>query len=387
MVSGSEIEGGGGGMRACRIAAAHLLATIRRGSKEGGMSSRRARQRGRTHAVVGTERAVAHLDSTSETHARDRELAKRAEKTVAGVIIADDSPPDTLKFPSLEGGVLLGGDGREIGSEEHEALLNRLRLERASYVVTQSRSDGREYKRRRKTNGLRQLAISFRPEHALAFARLERVGLGVRREVIDEARRLGAEFERLSGYRLEATEIHPEEGSLHLHLVYATVGPDQKLLHPVGGAGRKGLRLAGPSVIGTLRLVDAGIWPENDGRLAQKWLADRRRGGVEPVDFSLSQYLDGLAEKALLALGSCEPVAKAIIEEARTDYERAAKVKRESRPDVLEMRVGELEGRNLQLVAEVEQLRSELARANETRGQRFPVRLRGPDRSGPAMGL
>ena len=351
------------------------------------MSGRRAKQRGRTHAIVGTERAVAHLDSTSETHARDRELAKRAEKTVAGVIIADDSPPDTLKFPSVEGGGLLGGDGREISSEEHESLLNGLRKERGHYVVTQRRSDGREYKRRRKTNGLRQLAISFRPEHALAYARLERVGLGVRREVVDEVRRLGAEFKRLSGYRLEALEIHPEEGSLHLHLVYSTVGPDQKLLHPVGGAGRKGLRLAGPSVIGTLRLVEAGVWPESDGRLARKWLADRRRGGVEPVDLSLSQYLDGLAEKALLAVGSREPTALAVITGARADYVKCARERREARPDVLEERVNELQGRNDRLSSEVEQLRVELALAKEVQVNRFPARLRGPNLGGPGMGM
>lgn len=351
------------------------------------MSGKRARQRGWTHAVVGTERAVAHLDSTSKTHAQDRELAQRAEKTVAGVIIADDSPPDLLKFPSLGGGVMLAADGREISSGEHESLLNGLRKERGHYVVTQRRSDGREYKRRRKTNGLRQLAISFRPEHALAFARLERIGLGGRRELVEEVRRLGAEFEKLSGYKWEAAELHPEEGSLHLHLVYSTVGPDQKLLHPVGGAGRKGLRLAGPSVIGTLRLVEAGVWPEADGRLAQKWLADRRRGGVEPVDLSLSQYLDGLAGKALQAIGSCEPTAWAVIAGARADYVRAAREKREARPDVLEERVNELQGRNEQLSAEVEQLRAELARANEAQVSRFPVRLRGPNRSGPGMGL
>jgi len=211
--------------------------------------------------------------------------------------------------------------------------------------------------------------------------------LGGRQELVDEVRRLGAEFERLSGYQLEASELHPEEGSLHLHLTYSTVDPDHKLLHPVGGPGRKGLRLAGPSIIGTLRLVDAGIWPESDGRLAQKWLADRRRGGVEPVDLSLSQYLDGLAEKALLAVGSCEPAARAIIAGARADYVKAAREKRETRPDVLEERVGELEGRNAQLTAEVEQLRLELSRVREARVSRIPVRLRRPDRGGPGMGL
>jgi uncharacterized small protein (DUF1192 family) len=211
--------------------------------------------------------------------------------------------------------------------------------------------------------------------------------LGVRREVVDEVCRLGAEFEKLSGYKWEAAEIHPEEGSLYLHLVYSTVSPDQKLLHPVEGAGRKGLRLAGPSVIGTLRLVDAGIWPEDDGRLARSWLADRRRGGVEPADFSLSQYLDGLAEKALLALGSREPEAREIIAGARADYVRTAREKRQNRPDVLEKRVGELEERNAELAAEVNRLRADLAVANVGPERGFGGRLRRPGHGGAEMGL
>ncbi len=83
---------------------------------------------------------------------------------------------------------------------------------------------------------------------------------------------------------------------------------------------------------------------------------------------------------------SREPAARAIIAGARADYESAAKERRGSRPDVLEMRVGELEERNAGLAAEVEQLRSELARANETRGRNFPVRLRSPDRGGRSIG-
>lgn len=329
------------------------------------MSGKYIRKKGKTHAVIGTERAIEHLNPTSLTHARDKERAQEAREKVAGVIIAADSPTDTLKFPSLENGVMLGANGAEITSAEHTALLTRLKNERGHYVTKQRRTDGREFNRKRKTDGLRQLAITFRPEHALAFARIDQAGLPVRASIIEYAKKLGAEFGRLTGYEWVAAQIHPEEGNLHVHLAYATVNKDRELLHPNKSIGRKGLRLAGPSVIGTLRLVDTGIWPQEDGVLARSWLADRRVGGSDPVDYTLSMYLDGLADMTLLGLGKISPDAAKFIDRARLDYETDAKRRRAERPDIvakqvtaLQARNAELEARNAELEVEIERLKA-----------------------------
>ena len=320
------------------------------------MSAKNARKKGKTHAVIGSERAIEHLNPGSDTHARDKARAQEARERVAGLVIADDSPTETLKYPSLNNGVMLRADGTEITGEEHAALLSRLKTERGRYVMKQRRADGREYNRSRKTDGLRQLAITFRPEHALALARIDRAGLPVRASVIDYACKLGAEFARMTGYEWVAAQIHPEEGSLHVHLAYATVNKKRELLHPSEGIGRKGLRLAGPSVIGTLRLVDSGIWPEEDGRLARSWLADRRVGGADPVDYTLSSYLDGMADKTLLGLGKLNPVAAEIVNRARLDYETDAKQRRSERPDVVAKEVAKLQTRNAELEAANESL-------------------------------
>ena len=141
-----------------------------------------------------------------------------------------------------------------------------------------------------------------------------------------------------------------------MHLAYATVNKKRELLHPSEGIGRKGLRLAGPSVIGTLRLVDSGIWPEEDGRLARSWLADRRVGGADPVDYTLSAYLDGLADKTLLGLGKLNPVAAEIVKRARLDYETDARQRRSERPDVVAKEVAKLQTRNAELEAANESL-------------------------------
>lgn len=320
------------------------------------MSAKIARKKGKTHAVIGSERAIEHLNPSSPTHARDKARAQEARERIAGVIIAEDSPPEALKYPSLTNGVMLGADGKEISGTEHTALLTRLKSERGRYVVTQRRTDGREYQRSRKIDGLRQLAITFRPEHALALARIDQAGLPVRATVLDFACKLGQEFQRITGYEWVAAQIHPEEGNLHVHLAYATVNKKGELLHPTKGIGRKGLRLAGPSVIGTLRLVDAGIWPQEDAALARAWLADRKVAGSDPVDYVLSGYLDGLAEKTLLGLGQIRPDAAAIVKKARLDYETDAKTRREGRPDVIANQLAALRVRNHELEQEKKEL-------------------------------
>jgi hypothetical protein len=358
----------------------------------------KVKARGKTHAIIGTERAVAHLDPTSITHARDRLRMLEERHKLAGAIVATSSPTEPMKYPSLQGGVLLAANGCELASDMHSELLTRIRDERGSYYTRQRRPDGREYNRKRKTQGLKQLAISFRPDHALAFSRLDHAGYSIRDVVIEFAKMLGVEFARLTSYEYVAAQVHPEEGSLHAHIAYATVDESRALLHPTGGKGRKGLRLAGPSVIGTLRLVDGGIWPDSDGDLARSWLAARRDGGEEPVDYALSQYIDGLAEKSLIGLSHGDATAKALIDEAISNYAVDARSRRAERIDVQAEKLTELQTRNDDLGAgnaalatrnqalelENARLREELLARGDDMGssRRVPKGLRGIGMSG-----
>ena len=91
------------------------------------MKTKRLKTTGVTHAVVGTRRAIEHLDSTSETHRRDQEFAKRARGLKKELVVVDASgrkeTAEPLKFPSLNSGVLLSNTGDEITPDIHRELL------------------------------------------------------------------------------------------------------------------------------------------------------------------------------------------------------------------------------------------------------------------------
>ena len=348
-------------------------------NKKKGTAARRNRVKGRTTARVASVNSIIHLDSTSELHAEHQKLSKRIHARANQEVLVNIEPQETLKFPSLGKGVMLDGKGSEINGDAHLELLNRLTNQRGYYHAQETRKNGTTYQRKLKTTGIHQLAVTYYPVYSMAFSRLENEGIPMRDLVLDHTRKLGAEFNRLSGYEVVAMQVHPNEGILHPHLCYATVDEQHKLLHPLTGPGRRGLRFLGPASIGTLRLVENNLWPESDAVLVRKFLAGSVRRGQEPLDWILSRYLDGLAEKTLIDLSKINATVSKIWKDVVSEYSSYAKTQRESRPDLMAENI-------VALTAENESLRAELTKLKQgTPPKSQPVNT-GP-RALPALKL
>jgi hypothetical protein len=328
--------------------------------------ARRNRVKGRTTATVSSVSSITHLDSSSDLHAEHQELSKRLHSEARSQVTVQMPAPQAAKFPSLGKGILFNGEGEPIDSDSHLQLLSQLTRERGNYIATETRKNGATYKRKLPTTGIRQLAVTYFPIHSMTLARLDNMGIPVRDVVMDHTRRLGVEFGRLTGYETVAMQIHPNEGNLHQHICYATVDAENQLINPLGGRGRRGLRFLGPSCIGTLRLVEHGLWPEADAGLARKFLAGSVRGGVEPVDWVLARYLDGLAERSLLEMSHFNPAVKDIWEGVVKEYASYATARREARPDLMAERIETLSAENAALRDELAALKQSAALKGET---------------------
>jgi hypothetical protein len=313
--------------------------------------------KGRTAARVASVKSIVHLDSTSALHAEHQELSKRIHAQASREVTVSVEPPTILNFPSIGKGIMLDQKGVEIGSEKHLKRLDQLRQDRSFYIAKETRKNGATYERKLRTTGVHQLAVPYFPVYSMTFARLDNQGIPVRDAVLDHTRKLGTEFERLTGYEVLASQIHPNEGVLHPHICYATVDHEHRLLHSITGRGRRGLRFLGPALIGTLRLVENGIWPESDSEMATTFLKGSIRRGQEPVDWVLSRYLDGLAEKTLLNLSRTHEIVKQIWGEVVHEYSAYAIKRRSERPDLMANRLSELESENNDLRAELIALR------------------------------
>ena len=319
--------------------------------------ARVGRVKGCTNAPVTRERSIIHLDSSTADHFADQELSKRLQAEAQAQVTVSMGAPESAKFPSLGKGLLIDGSGEVIDSTSHLNLLTQLNRDRGHYIATETRKNGASYQRKLPTVGIRQLAVTYFPVHSMTLARLDNCGIPVRDVVMDHTRRLGVEFGRLTGYETVAMQIHPNEGNLHQHICYATVDAENQLINPLGGRGRRGLRFLGPSCIGTLRLVEHGLWQEEDAGLARKFLAGSVRGGVEPVDWVLARYLDGLAERSLLEMSHFNPAVKDIWEGVMKEYASYATARREARPDLMAERIETLSAENSSLRAELAALK------------------------------
>ena len=261
-----------------------------------------------THIAITKVSTIDHLDSNSAVHAKHKVLAeearaKRAERERDWISFA---PPGKLKFPCLQGGLLLRPDCSIMSSFDHRFLLKRLVKDRAFYFREEMRADGRARLRKIKTRSVRNLALTFRPDFSAFLAsRAEgRDGDAVRAHVIACAKVAMDEFKAATGLEVVAAEIHPESGNLHLHISYCSVDGQNRLLWPATACGRKGLRMAGAWHVGTLRLARAGYLSDGDARLAETDLRRAvRRHGVEPIDWALAQTLDEQCERFVATNG------------------------------------------------------------------------------------
>lgn len=315
-----------------------------------------------THITVSRVRTVEHLDATSGTHATDRERAREARQRKAAQKETRNKtrPNEALLYPSLGGGLLFGPDGRELSPSEHKARLVEAIAERSFYWRDEVRADGRLRRRKRKTNGAHNLAVTVRPDFAMLLAALERnpnTRHLVRPFMLQLARELAREFAALTGLEVLAVEVHPEEGNLHLHLSYATVSADNRLLWSDRSAGRKGLRCAGAWHIGNLRLALAGYVPRDDAALA---VADLRRvqslHGAPPIDWTLSQSVDGHCVAFVEKHG-----LQAAFADVAERYGREVRERRAQRPDQLRAQAAKATADRDRLAKENAALKAQLA--------------------------
>lgn len=323
------------------------------------MSARKNIAKGRMNSAVVKRRTGEHLDPQHATHVTDHREAKKARAELASNVTLNIAPPEPLKYPSLDGGRRMDAGGHALNPQEFQDRIKDAQ-QRTFYWADYKKRDGSVSRRRCPTVPVHQSAFSYFPAYDLAFSRLEQHGLQMAPAIIDHAKILSRHFASASGYQVVASAIHPEEGVLHHHLIWTHVDEENILLHRADGRGRRGPRFLGPALIGTLRLVDRGIWPEEDATLARKFFSDRVRQGDEPIDWVLSQVLDGLAEKTLTGLSIIYPWVRDVWMQAEADYRMSAQARRASRPDLMQARVSNLETENARLRAQVAALRASL---------------------------
>ena len=109
--------------------------------------------------------------------------------------------------------------GRELSPREHKARLLDAIAQRSFYWRDEMRTDGRPHRRKRKTSGVHNLAVTLRPDHAVLLASLERdprTSHLVRPFVLQLALNLAREFAAFTGLEVLTVECHPEEGKVVL---------------------------------------------------------------------------------------------------------------------------------------------------------------------------
>jgi uncharacterized protein YeeX (DUF496 family) len=204
--------------------------------------------------------------------------------------------PESLKFPSLGGGLARKPDGTPLALAELDRYLGTEIAQSSFYLRQIMRPDGRVQYRKQPTDGLRDLAITIRSDHALAFQELDQSGFSVAEVVEDFGKFTAQGLHGATGYRVRAYWVHTEEGRLHLHITYSTVDEANQLIHQEGRRGRHGPVHAFASVIGTVRLGRLGWLPKEWHDDAEGWLRDRSKNGQQPLDWVLSEALDGWIE-------------------------------------------------------------------------------------------
>jgi hypothetical protein len=279
-----------------------------------------------------------------------------------------DTAPDQLKFPSLGGGLARKADGASLTLAELDDYFGK-EIERSSYYMRECpRPDGRIQYRREKTFGLHDLAITLRSDYALAFEELDSSGHSVAKYVEAMAHFTAESLQQQTRYRLVAFWAHPEEGRLHLHVTYSTVDENHRLIHQEGRRGRHGPVHAFPSVIGTVRLGRLGWLPDEWHNDAERWLKDRSKNGQEPLDWILSEALDGWIESWVQRQG--ETVQKVFAHQheiyhqeiintvARSPAAMAEALTRaKTEREAAELRAAKIEQRNVELNRELAALR------------------------------
>ncbi|MDF9827506.1 hypothetical protein M2103_002384 [Ereboglobus sp. PH5-5] len=316
---------------------------------------------------VKRPRTLMHLDSKDKIHSDDQKLSRslrshkkrRKDSRFLAVIPQPKSKkheeskePKVLKYPSLDGGLLISAKGKEMTSEKHALLHTWLIKKLSFYWRDEIRPDGRMRRRKIKTDGVLNLEISFRPDHAMALMELERdpeLSKLIKPFLMELAYALAVEFKTKTGLRAMCVQLHPEEGVLHFHITFTAVSNYNELMWLDRGVGRKGIRCLGPQHIGDLRLARAGILPLDSAELAEEdFKRIHKTHGEIPIDWQLSE----------LVVVSCQDFRikhklKHYFDAAKKRYTKEVLGRFAKRPD-------QLKKQNLQLKEDAENARREI---------------------------
>ena len=248
-------------------------------------------------SVTVTKRTGPHLDPQDPQHAIDRaaslkmqawdELSARTEELFG--------EPVSLKFQSLGGGFTCAPDGRIMSGSQHKNALDGI-LDSRSWYLGETVKRGKYIQRERDTHPLWSLASLLRPHHSAGLLELDTNPKNwpkLKRLFRWLGKQLAAEFERRTGLEVVAIEIHPEENNPHIHITFASVSADHRLLWARGHVGRHGLRMLGPSLIGALWQIKHGLRTKEDEELAKRIFKERcREADGEPIDWHMTDQLE-----------------------------------------------------------------------------------------------
>ncbi|QYY37324.1 hypothetical protein [Ruficoccus sp. ZRK36] len=325
------------------------------------MKNKRSPLRGRISSKVNTDRAIEHLDSQSKQHRKDQEFIQEARSHAKNKYgdAFNIFPNTRLKYPSLKGGMRLDRDGMMLSKEQYKLLMKRISEDRGWYYSVVVDKYGRNRTRKRKTTPLRQIAISFRPDFALAFNELEHsknppVGNFLKNVLMPA---LVQEFVITTGLQIVASAVHPEEGMLHVHLIYSCVSEEHQLLWAKDGRGRRGVRLLGPSGTGVLRLEEGGLMDAKIAEQSRLNLRDRLAStqGEEPLDLRLSYTVDALCSMFFERRGLTSLLAK-----SRDQYRSYLVQKIKQRPESMKKEIRSLRDNLSEMEAKINKLQEAL---------------------------
>ena len=335
---------------------------------------------GKINTPLQHKRAKVHVDSRSSLHHDDfkRARAKTAEARILRIERLVNSTNRTLQHPSLGRGICFDADWRELAFDEHQSLLDELSRGSNTYTAPRADRPGKMRSRKASKGGLKLTAITFRPDHAIALSALEGGAHAHRIKplMILVCKIAVEEFEAFTGLKVEAIQIHPIEGVLHIHLAYRTV-VDGKLLLATGTPGWHGVHGLRQGVLGTLRQIGAGV----RSSVGCEWAYDEYNqacgqcGGDFPPNHEIAQSVD-----ATIELFASEPAIRPYFFSAYLKWQEdvARKIEIENAADKEELCIRQAqkiaalhdqlhiqEYRREQAQIEIEWLKVEVARLSE----------------------
>lgn len=309
------------------------------------------------HQKIVSLKTIEHLDPNSQLHSEhvSWSLISRIKKLSRRVLNGEGIFAQRHTFKSLGKGFSISRDGRILDGEQHEAIRTKVTSERGRYKSTVQRPGGAVKERFRRTDPLRSLPVTTRPDQHNALVKLD--GLEdqrswIRMMFIELGIELIKTFELITPYEVIGVPIHADESVLHFHLDYSTVNENLELLHSNRRRGRNGPPTMGPLNLGALRLQEAGLVSEGEYPTARAdYNRIMKRSGEEPVDWVLAKTVDAFWETK----AEINPTLKKLLEDERAVYIE----KRQNEfyePEEVHSRVEKLEEENKGLRADLERI-------------------------------